>query len=177
MKTSAKTLLIASAIAGGVAAVAVQAAPPWGGAGCGYGPGASGAGFGGHGMGHGAHRMDPEARIERMADMLDLSKEQRDQVRAIVDKSRPQARELRDKLADNRKQLHALVQQGNAKEADVRKLADAQGKLTADLIVQHTKVRSEIQALLTPEQREKLQQRFEHRGRFWGADAGGAAGT
>jgi Spy/CpxP family protein refolding chaperone len=178
MKTSAKTLLIATAIAGGIAAGGVQAAPPWGGgAGCGYGPGAMGAGphgagFGGPGIGYGPHRFDPEARIERMADALDLTKEQRDKVRAIVDKSRPQTRELHDKLADNRNQLRALMQQGNAKEADVRKLADAQGKLKADMIVQRTKVRSEIHAVLTPEQREKLQKRFEQRGRWWGADAG-----
>jgi Spy/CpxP family protein refolding chaperone len=180
MKTSAKTLLIATAIAGSIAAVGAHAAPPGGGAGCGYGPGAMGAGpqgmgFGGPGMGYGLHRMDSEARIERMADALDLTKEQRDKVRAIVDKSRPQTRELRDKLADNRKQLHTLVQQGSAKEADVRKLADTQGKLMADMIVQRTKVRNEIHAVLTPEQREKLQQRFEQRGRWWGADAGAAA--
>jgi Spy/CpxP family protein refolding chaperone len=180
MKTSTKTLLIATAIAGGIAAAGVNAAPPWGGAGCGYGPGAMGAGpqgmgFGGPGMGYGPHRMDPEARIERMADMLDLTKEQRDKVRAIVDKSRPQTRELRDKMADNRNQLRTLAQQGSPKEADVRKLADTQGKLMADMIVQRTKVRTEIHAVLTPEQREKLQQRFEQRGRWWGADAGDAA--
>lgn len=182
MKTSAKTLLIVATIAGGIATVGAHAAPPGGGPGCGYGPGAMGAGaqgmgFGGPGMGYGPHRFDPEARIERMADQLDLTKEQRDKVRAIVDKSRPQTRELRDKLADNRKQLRTLVQQGNAKEADVRKLADAQGKLMADMIVQRTKVRNEIHAVLTPEQREKLQQRFEQRGRWWGADAGGAEAT
>ncbi len=132
-------------------------------------------------MGYGPQRFDPEVRIERMAEALDLTTEQRDKVRAIVDKLRPQVRELRDKLTDNRKQLRALAQQGNAKEADVRKLADAQGKLVADMIVQRTKVHNEIHAVLTPEQREKLQQRFERRGRWWGADAGSitdeAAGT
>jgi Spy/CpxP family protein refolding chaperone len=178
MKTSTKTLLLATVVAGGIAAAGVHAAPP--GTGCGYGPGATGMGphgmgFGGPGMGHGPHRMEPEARIEHMADILDLTKEQRDKVRAIVDKSTPQTCELRDKMTDNRKQLHTLMQQGNAKEADVRKLADAQGKLLADMIVQRTKVRNEINAVLSPEQREKLQQRFEQRGRWLGADAGGAA--
>jgi Spy/CpxP family protein refolding chaperone len=32
------------------------------------------------------------------------------------------------------------------------------------MIVQRSKVRGEINAVLTPEQREKMQQRFEHRG-------------
>lgn len=48
----------------------------------------------------------------------------------------------------------------------MRRLADAQGKRVADRIVQRTEVRSEIHAVLTAEQREQLQQRFDRRGRW-----------
>lgn len=157
MKTTLKTLLIATTLAGGLTAGLAHAMPPGGD--CGEGPRA---------MGFDRHGMDADARIERMAATLNLSKEQRDKVRAIVDKARPQSRELRDKLADNHKQLRALMEQGTPKEADVRKLADTQGKLIADMIVQRTRVHGEISAVLTPEQRDQLKQRFQQRGRFGG---------
>jgi len=161
MKKSIRTLVIATAIAGGVAAGIAYAAPPGAGEGCAYGRQSMGMG---PGMGMGRHGMDSDSHIDRMAGMLDLSKEQRDKVRAIVDKARPQTRALRDKLSENRTQLHALMQQDAVKEADIRKLADSQGKLIADMIVQRSKMRNEIHAVLTPEQREKLQQRMQNRG-------------
>jgi Spy/CpxP family protein refolding chaperone len=168
MNRSIKTLLIAAAVAGGVAATAVYAAPPGGGA-CGYGN--YGAGFG-PGMG-GRGGMDSEAHVERLAARLDLSTEQRDQVRAIVDKARPETRALQDKLTDNRQQLHALMRQGTAKESEIRKLADAQGKLKADMIVQRSKVHNAINAVLTPEQREQFQQMGPRRGPSMGGPRGG----
>lgn len=180
MNTVLKKLLIASAVAGGLATGAVFAAP-YGGAcpngGPGGGPGAMGfggpgMGHGGYGMDHGRHGFDSEARIDRMAAALELTKEQRDKVRAIVDKSTPKTRELRDKIADNRTQLHALMLQDKPKDADVRKLADEKGKLVAEMIVQRTKVKNEIHAVLTPAQREKAQQRMQQRGRFWGTLTG-----
>ena len=158
MKTLIKRLLVITTIAGGMTAGLVYAMPPRDdGEGCQHG---------GRTMGFGHPGMGPEARIDRMAEALDLTKEQRAKVRAIVDKARPQTRELRDQLSDKRKELHALMQQEAPKDRDIRKIADDQGKLIADLIVQRTKVKSEIRAVLTPEQREKLQQRFEHRGRL-----------
>lgn len=167
MNRSIKTLLVAAAVAGGVAATAVYAAPPGGGA-CSYG--AYGAGFGPGKGGRGG--MDSEAHVERLAARLDLSTAQRDQVRAIVDKARPETRALRDKLTDNRQQLHALMRQDNAKESEIRKLADAQGKLKADMIVQRSKLHNAINAVLTPEQREQFQQMGPRRGPGMGGPRG-----
>lgn len=158
MNRSIRTLLIAAAVAGGVAATAVVAAPPGGG--CGYGN--YGAGFG-PGMG-GRGGMDPEVRVDRLAARLDLNAEQREQVRAIIDKAQPETLALREKLNDNRQQLQTLARDGDARESEVRKLAEAQGKLMADMIVQRTKVHSAINAVLTPEQRERFQQMGPGRG-------------
>jgi len=157
MNKSIKTLLIVTAIAGSMAAGLAYAMPPGSGESCLHG---------GRSMGFGHRGMDSDSQVDRMAERLDLTKEQRDKVRAIVDKTRPQTRELRDKLSENRKQLQTLTQQGTAKESEIRKLADNQGKLIADMIVQRNKVQGEISAVLTPEQREKMQLRFEQRGRF-----------
>jgi Spy/CpxP family protein refolding chaperone len=151
MKKPMKLLLIAGVVSGVVATGLVHAMP-----------GGERCMRGGHemGKGHGRHGMDPEARIERMADALDLTQEQRSQMRGIVDKSRPQTREVRDRLRDSRKQLHALMQQDQAPEGEIRRLADSQGKAMADMIVLHTRVQADIRSLLTPEQRQKMQQRF-----------------
>jgi protein CpxP len=154
MKRSIKTLLVAATLAAGITAGLAYAMPPGHSEGCGHG----------NGMGFGRHGFDSEMRIDRMSETLGLTHEQRDKVRAIVDKARPATRELRDKVVDNHRQLRALMQQDNPKESEVRKLADAQGRLVADMIVQQAKVQSEIRAVLTPEQREKLQQRFGRRG-------------
>ncbi len=96
-------------------------------------------------------------RIERLAERLDLTSEQRSAVRAIVDEARPQMRELRDKLRANRKELYALAQEDTPSEDDVRKLAEAQGVYKADLIVLRTKVHSKIRKVLSEEQRDQLE--------------------
>lgn len=157
MKRSIKALLIATTLVGGAAAAVAYAMPPGGGA-CGYGP---------HAMGLGRHGMDHEARIERMAQHLNLTQEQREQVRAIVDKHRPQTRALRDQLTESHKQLREIVRSDRFNENEVRKLAEAQGKLKAEMIVQRAKVQNEIRAVLTEEQRRQLdemrKQRHEHR--------------
>ena len=154
MKKPMKLLLIATVITGAVAAGVVYAMP--GGDGCQRG--------GQHlGMGHRGQGMDDERHIDRMADALDMTKEQRTRARGIIDKSRPGTRELQDRLQDNRKQLHALMQQEAAPEKEVRRLADIQGKAIADMIVQRTKVQADIRSILTPEQRQKMQTRFGKR--------------
>ncbi len=150
MKKPMKLLLIATVVTGTVAAGFAYAMP-----------GGDRCLRGGHEMGKGhGHGMDTEARIERMADTLDLTPEQRSQMRGIVDKSRPQTREVRDRLHDSRKQLRALMRQDKASEGEIRRLADMQGKAMADMIVLRAKVQADISSLLTPEQRQKLQQRF-----------------
>lgn len=114
-------------------------------------------------MGPGMHG-DPEARIKRMTQELGLSSTQHDAVRAIIAKNRPSLRELRERLAGNHKQLRALTAQGDADAAQVRQLADAQGRAMADMIVLHTQMQMAIDKVLTPEQREKMHKRPESHG-------------
>ena len=154
MKHTTTTVIISAVLAGSLAAAIPAFARGTGPQGdCGHDRG------GMTGM-----RGDPEARIEHMTRRLNLDDKQRDAVRAIVDKHRAEMRTLHDKMTDNRKQLRALTAQGNADEAKVRALADAQGKNMADMIMLHTRVQSEIDKVLTPAQREQLQK--QHRGGF-----------
>ncbi len=169
MKSSIKSLVVVMAITGAVGAGLAYALPPGGAQSCPRG--GHTMAFGGHG-GYG----DADRMIERMAATLNLSKEQRAAMYAIVDKARPQERELRDRLIENHKQLRALKQQGTPKESEVRKLADAQGKAIADMIVLRTKVQTEIRGVLTDAQRQQLDQWREHRGgRMSSSEKEGAA--
>jgi Spy/CpxP family protein refolding chaperone len=158
MKRSIKSLLVVMAVTGAVGAGIAYAFPSGGEHGC---------RDGGHATsfkGHGGYA-DSDRMIEHMAASLDLSKEQRDAMYAIVDKVRPQTRALRDRLAETHKQLRALTRQGTPKESEVRKLADEQGKAIADMIVLRTQVRAEINGVLTDAQRQQLEQWRGHRGR------------
>lgn len=165
MKSSIKVLLVVMAIAGAAGAGLAHAFPPGGAHSCMHG--AWSKGFDGYG--------DPDRRIDRMADSLNLTKAQRDAMRAIVDKARPQTRELRDKLAENHKQLRALMQQAAPKESEVRQLAEAQGRAMAEMIVLRTKVWTEIRGVLTDAQREQLQQWHQERGQSSSSEKEGAA--
>ncbi|MBI4756194.1 MAG: Spy/CpxP family protein refolding chaperone [Betaproteobacteria bacterium] len=127
----------------------------------GGGMGGPGCSYGGHG--HGMHG-DVDAGIDRMSGLLDLSKEQRDAMRAIGDKHRPQLRELGDRLSDSRRQLRELAAKGTPDAAQVRPLAEAQGKAMADMMVLRTQMRAEMDKVLTDAQRDKLRQMRERRG-------------
>ena len=168
MNRSIKVLLVVMAINGLVGAGLAYAFSPGGARHCAHGP--QSMSFGGHGA-----YMDSDRMIEHMAAALNLSKAQRDAMYAIVDKARPQTRALRDRMADNHKQLRALMQQGAPKESEVRKLADAQGQAIADMIVLRTRIRTEIRGVLTEAQRQQLEQWRGHDRRPASSEQQGAA--
>ena len=116
-----------------------------------------------HGYGH--HRYGKGCgSIERMADELNLDEKQVAKLRAIKDKYRPQKQALSDKYRENRKALRELMDKDSVKESDIRKLADAQGKIKADMIVLKKKMKLEERDVLTKEQRAKWKEiRESHR--------------
>ena len=101
--------------------------------------------------------------LGRMADALSLDDKQVTKLRAIKDKYRPQKRALGDKARDNRKAMRALMDKDSVKESDIRKLADARGKIKADMTVLKKKMQLEMRAVLTKEQRAKWQEMHESR--------------
>ena len=119
---------------------------------------ASAFGFAGGGCSGGAHGRGwgDGHGIERMAQWLDLSADQRTSVHAIEDKYRPQLRSLRDQMTDSRKALREAAAQPVPDDAKVRMLADAQGKGVAEMIVLRARMFGEMRSLLTETQRAKL---------------------
>ena len=116
-------------------------------------------GYGHHGYGKGCRSID------RMADELNLDEKQVTKMREIKDKYRPKKQALRDKSRDNRKAMRALMDKDTVKESDIRKLADAQGKIKADKIVLKSKMKLEMREVLTKEQRAKWKEMRESRRR------------
>ena len=106
-----------------------------------------------------------KGRIERMAEKLDLSESQLKQVREIQEKYRPEKQALRDKMKSSRQQLREVMQVENIDQAKVRKLAQQLGDLKAEKIVLRSQIRSEMNKVLSKEQREKMKGMYKNRGK------------
>lgn len=111
-----------------------------------------------HGCWRSSHRFEQQG-WGRLADRLNLTQEQRASIKAIYDKYRPELRELRQLQSDNRKALAKM----DATDTRLQELAEAQGKTIADTIVLRKKMRDEMGAILTEDQRQKLHEMFGHR--------------
>ena len=110
-----------------------------------------------HGMyGHGM-KGERGFNIERMAEHLELTGEQRSKIESIVEETRPRVKAIREQMRDNRKQLRELAAADTYDKDAVRKLADAQGALKAEMIMLRSEQKSRVRSVLTEEQRNKMQ--------------------
>ncbi len=106
-----------------------------------------GMGFGGF---FGAHMLG------FYADYLDLTDAQQAQVKDILAKERPTIQPLIQQLAQAHQQVSQFEQAGTFDEAKVRSLAAQQSQIMTELLVQKARIKSELMALLTPEQKDKM---------------------
>ena len=113
---------------------------------------------------------DPGLMIEHMADYLDLDATQRAEVQNIVEAARPEFEALRMQLRANREAMQSLDAEVPGYWTQLNDIAISNGQLATDGTLLFTRVRTEIRAVLTEEQRDKLarsrermQNAFEHR--------------
>ena len=99
----------------------------------------------------------PGLMIEHMADHLDLDDTQRVQVQSIVEAAKPEFEALREQLRANREALASLEATDPAYSAQLNDIAVSNGQLATEGTLLFTRVRSEIHAVLTEEQIEKLE--------------------
>lgn len=123
---------------------------------------------GGHGPGAGFR--DPALMIERMSKHLDLDETQQQNVSNIVEAARPEFEALRDKARENRKAMRELDTTDPDYSAKLSNLATENGELMASGTILFGRVRAELSAELTDEQRATLEahmkegrKRFRHR--------------
>lgn len=107
-----------------------------------------------------------ERALNRAAVMLDLTDAQKTQVKAILEAEKPVVQPLVMQLAANRKEMQEITSSGNFNESQVQAIANKQGQLMSQLIVEKERVQSQVYAVLTPEQRakaEKMRNQFMER--------------
>jgi Spy/CpxP family protein refolding chaperone len=109
------------------------------------------------GDGPATYDMRKERHFDRMAEALDLTPEQREQIKAIRAAEQEKVEPLRQQMQEGREQLRAVAEQQPFDEAAVRTLAAGQAEIRTEMIVSHARVRNQINALLTPEQREQAE--------------------
>jgi protein CpxP len=115
-------------------------------------------GPGGHGKGgHGE-------MLEHMSRALNLTDEQKQQVKGIMDSVESTASGIHAKLEEVHKQLGAATANGQFDETQVRTLANQQAQLEADMTVEHFRAMSKVFGILTPEQRTKAEELHKQMG-------------
>ena len=128
------------------------------------GPGVAWAeGSGGpHGKGH---RMgDPERMAEHMIRRLDLDETQAQTVQNIVDAAAPELNALRDRGRKNHEALRDLDAGDPDFDAKLSDLALESGEIMSAKTLLQGRLRAELHAVLTPEQRLEMAE-SRHRGR------------
>lgn len=95
-------------------------------------------------------------------DYLDLTDAQQAQMKDILTREKPTIRPLMQQLAQGRQQMRQLEQAGTFDEAKVRAVASQQSQAITELMVQKARIKSELIALLTPDQKDKMT-KFEAR--------------
>lgn len=111
--------------------------------------------FGGPGFG-----MPPiEMRIERLARHLELDDVQRETVENILDAAKPELDALRERLRANHEALRDL----DSSDPEVQNIAISNGELATEGTLLITRIRGEINAVLTDEQRARLAEGMERR--------------
>ncbi|MEO8991941.1 MAG: Spy/CpxP family protein refolding chaperone [Nitrosospira sp.] len=114
---------------------------------------------------HGKHsKMWDEGKyLDRMTERLKLTPDQRTSVQSVLQKSKPQMTILREKMQANRKALREVKQSGKGDANQVQTLAHERGELIAEKIIQRSKIRGDIQQILTDTQMNQMKQMHEKR--------------
>ncbi len=86
---------------------------------------------------------------------LDLTEEQKAQMKQIRQSNRETIKPIREQMKANRQRLAELSANGNFDQAQVQALAAQQGSLSSQMIVERERVKSQIFQILTPEQKAK----------------------
>lgn len=122
-----------------------------------YRPGSGGKYTDGHhkGMHHG--KGDAGKRMERLVEKLELSEEQRADIREIHRAGEEESRSLHRQMRDNKRAEREALKAG-ADEAELLELARKTAETRVALMLRHREMQEKVQAVLTEEQRTELEQ-------------------
>lgn len=112
--------------------------------------------IGGEGCGHG--HWGHHGHHHFLAKMLNLTDNQKKEIFSIRLDERAKMKPMFESLKEGHKQLAALVKSDKFDEAKAQSIAKGQAAILANIIVEKARMRSRMYAVLTPEQRTKLEQ-------------------
>ena len=134
---AAMAVLLGSAIAKSQTAADTTAAPP-------------------HDHAYAMHRMHGH-EMGFFGKALNLTDDQKTQMKAIMQKERPTMKPLMQQQHQFDQQLRQYVE-GTYDEAKVRALAAQKSQVDVQLTVEHTRIHNQMYQLLTPDQQSKLKE-------------------
>jgi protein CpxP len=112
----------------------------------------------GHEMRHGRRGW----MLQRMTKELNLTEAQQQQVKTILQTEQGKVKPIMQQLHQNEHAENAAVS-AQFDEAKARDFAQKQAALMTDMMVEKERTKSQIYALLTPEQRQKAQELMQQR--------------
>jgi periplasmic protein CpxP/Spy len=125
---------------------------------------------------HGKHGREGKM-LQRMTEQLNLTDAQQGQIKTILQTEKAKIQPLRQQLHQNRMAQTGAVT-GTFDETQVRSFASKQAQIMTDLTVERERTKSQIYAVLTPDQRQKAQTLMqEHRQHHMHKHAAPPAGT
>jgi protein CpxP len=104
--------------------------------------------------GHGG----PDGGFHHLLKQLDLSADQKTQVKAIWEKEKPAMQPLMQQMHQAHQAMKTLETSGPFDEAKTRALATQNSQTMIELEVAHARIKSEIMQILTADQKAKLAQ-------------------
>ncbi len=96
-------------------------------------------------------------RLRQLHDELDVTPEQREQIKAVLQAHRGEIVEVAREIRDEHRELRSVVEAEGVDEAAIRQAAAELGEALGDAAVLHAKIRGEVVTVLTPEQVAKLE--------------------
>lgn len=112
-------------------------------------------------------------RMFKLLHRLDVTREQRTQIGAVMDAHRPLMREFMFDMMDGKKALQAILTGDNYDSKQVEELAAAQAVNAEKMFLATAKSFADISAILTADQRKELAAMMEKRKGRWGHDRPG----
>ncbi len=114
--------------------------------------------------GRGMSEAGPMMMVGRLVNRLDLDETQEQEVRNIIDAAKPEFEAIRDRGKETRKAVMALDPAAPDYSAQLNNLALEGGQIVTDTTLLAGRIRSEVHAVLTPEQAAELQSMIDRFG-------------
>ena len=110
---------------------------------------------GGDKEGHRGH--NPAKMLKKMSRQLDLDENQRQQLKVIMEKQGADSKDSRQRLKELRTEAHEISSSSDPSGSQARRIANEIGEITADMAFRRMGLMNEFNGILTPEQKQKLE--------------------